>query len=137
MRTENITKSRPKVEVEPYLTTDFRLGSFKLTLLYDHVERKGIQIGFKEFTTELRKYDKNNPNCPYDYNVVAINQDFGVYSVSKDSEPVALYERQEKETSLSQEEFQNQVEKADFMSKATVCRYNLLYQEREKGMTPR
>ena len=59
----------------------------------------------KDFTIDFRKYDKNNPNCPYDYQVVAVNQDFGIYSVSKDSEPVALYERMEKDFPFNQEVF--------------------------------
>ena len=39
------------------INADFRLGKFSLTLLYDHVERKGIQILMQEFGINFKKYE--------------------------------------------------------------------------------
>ena len=60
-------------ELKPFVNANFRLGAFTFTLLYDHVERKGIQIGIKEFTIDFKKFDKNNPNNSFDYKLIAVN----------------------------------------------------------------
>ena len=112
------------------MVTDFRLGAFTFTLLYDHIERKGIQFAIKEFTIEFKKYDKNNPNCPLDYKLKAVNQDFGIYSVSNDNEPVALYEKIEEEQSqeeLKVSELGDISSNENFMSKTTIAKHNILY----------
>ena len=98
MRAESIVSVETPTGSEPNLNADFRLGAFTFTLLYDHVERKGIQISIKVFTIEFKKFDKNNERNPFDYKMVALNKDFGIYSVSQDMEnPVALLERIEQE----------------------------------------
>ena len=67
----------------------------------------------------------------------AVNQDFGIYSVSKDSEPIALLEKIEQEDKSQVEEAKeehkiNEEEAAfakanDYMSKVTVVKHNILY----------
>ena len=73
-------------------SADFRLGKFSLTLLYDHVERNGIQILVQEFEISAKKYP-DGARFPFAHELYARNELFGIYSVDPEKDRVAILEQ--------------------------------------------
>ena len=73
-------------------SADFRLGKFSLTLLYDHVERNGIQILVQEFEISAKKYP-DGARSPFAHELRARNELFGIYSVDPAKDRVAILEQ--------------------------------------------
>ena len=74
------------------IDADFRLGKFSLTLLYDHVERDGIEICMREFAINFKKYDSDQVRSRFAHELHARNETFGIYSVSANKAKVAILE---------------------------------------------
>ena len=78
--------------IKSKIDADFRLRTFSLTLLYDHVERSGIQILMKEFCILFKKYDNEQLNCQIAHELHATHELFGIYSVDSNKYKVAILE---------------------------------------------
>ena len=95
-RTVSETVEPSGVPPEPVISkinADFRLGKFSLTLLYDHVERNGIEILIKEFGINFQKYDDHHGKAPYAHELHARNELFGIYSIEANKAKVAILEQ--------------------------------------------
>lgn len=75
------------------IDADFRLGTFTLTLLYDHVERNGIQIQMTEFGINFKKYDNEKGRNPFAHELHARNKLFRISSINSNKKADVILEQ--------------------------------------------
>ena len=86
-------REEPAATAMSKIEADFRLGQFSLTLLYDHVERQGIQVAMREFCILFKKFDCDKAQSPIAHELHARNELFGIFSVNSSKEKVAILEQ--------------------------------------------
>ena len=110
---------------ESMFSADFRLGKFSLTLLYDHVERNGIQILVREFEISAKKYP-GGAKFPFAHELYARNELFGIYSVDPTKDRVAILEQISAPSGPTESLGEEETKEGTFEDADTVSRQQVL-----------
>lgn len=86
-------KSIKPQEVKPYITSDFQLAQFSLTLVYNSTDKQGIYIHSNQLAISFQKFDTKYNSHPNAYQLSCQNKDFGVYSIGQDLKDTAIIEK--------------------------------------------